>query len=314
MTDPQFDLDHLNDWLASKVKAETAVNPEVVESGIDLDKSQVAIEARRWIRLEDAVVVFADLRNSTQIAEGRKWGSVGAIYEASIGGLVEILYRFGADHVQIQGDGAYGIFWGDRRYERGVCAGITIVTFSKNTLVPVLTKKFLGLPETGFKVGVASGDLLVKRVGKAKQTGWQEPVWAGNAVNYAAKCAQQIDASLMLVTASVWSWVEGNDYLSVTCPCENGPSATIWKTQHIEHLRPDDDEAEGRRLTSQWCAIHGAEFCAAVMAGLTQRSDVGMTLARRQLELDLRKDAFEWATRQKKRSAAAWRRGLRRRG
>jgi class 3 adenylate cyclase len=78
--------------------------------------------------------------------------------------VVKTFDTFGADFIQIQGDGAFALFWGDRRYERAMCAGITIRTASAD-LVERLENKWPDIAETGFKVGVASGRVLVKRIG-----------------------------------------------------------------------------------------------------------------------------------------------------
>src|SRR5205823_2883503 len=141
-----------------------------------------------------------------------------SIYEAATGGLTRIFNDFDADFVAVQGDGAVGLFWGNKRLERALCAGITIKTFSELTLIPRLEKRWPELPNTGFKVGVAASSLLVKRVG-VPRTAHQEPVWAGKAVNYAAKCAPQADRHEMIVAGTVWDFAEGNDYLAVSCTC-----------------------------------------------------------------------------------------------
>ena len=101
----QVDLAEINDALNDKVATEMESNPEVVSVGIDLDLASLPIEARRWIKVDDAVVVVADLRNSTQLAHGRKDGSLGAIYEAAIGGITQIFDNFEVDYFQAQGDG-----------------------------------------------------------------------------------------------------------------------------------------------------------------------------------------------------------------
>jgi len=79
--------------------------------------------------------------------------------------------------------------------------------------------------------------------------------------------SQQADANEMIVTGSVWDYVETNDYLAVTCTCGAGPSASLWSDVTIDKIHEGDGERAGRRLTSKWCAIHGAEYCAAVLAG-----------------------------------------------
>lgn len=266
------DLDEYLIDLDSAIRDELASTPEVVDCGHDLDVSRLPIVARHWHKLRDAVAVVVDLQSSTQLDQDKYPQSTASIYEAATGNAVDILHTFGADYIAIQGDGAVALFWGDRRSARALCAGITVKTFSERHLVPRLTKKWPTLPATGFKVGVASSSLLVKRIGVAGRPQLQEPVWAGKAVNYAAKCAQQAGAHELIVTGSVWDWVGENDYLAVSCGCHAGPSTSIWEDVVIERLREDDPDRMGRLLNASWCATHGAEFCAAVLAGKKRRS------------------------------------------
>ena len=87
-----------------------------------------------------------------------------------------------------------------------MCAAITMRTFSEDSLVSRMEKKWSDdgqLPETGFKIGVATSPLLVKRIGIVK-TSFQDLVWPGKAVNYAAKAAQSADRHETVVTGSIW--------------------------------------------------------------------------------------------------------------
>lgn len=254
------------------VATEMASNPEVIDKAHDLDVSQLRIQAREWHKLRDAVAVAADLKSSTQLGLNKHAASTASIYQAATGGLVQILDEFDADFIAIQGDGAFGLFWGKNRQARAVCAGITIKTFSLKHLVPRLEKKWDSLPETGLKVGVASSPLLVKRVG-VPRTDHQEPVWAGRAVNYAAKAAQQADRHEMIVTGTIWDWVADNDFLAVSCSCST-PSPEIWHDTTIEKIPDGDPDREGKRLTSFWCDVHGPEYCTAVLEGKKRRADV----------------------------------------
>jgi class 3 adenylate cyclase len=300
-------LQTLLDDLDDHVKGEMAVNPEIIAKGDDLDVNILPISARKWHKLDEAVAVVADLKGSTNLGVGKHAASTAAIYEAATGGLCRIFDEFDADFVAIQGDGAFGLFWGDQRMERALCAGITVKTFSVNQLVPRLEKKWTDLPATGFKVGVAVSKLLVKRVG-VPRTDHQEPVWAGKAVNYAAKCAQQAGVHEMIVTGSVWDFVEGNDYLAVTCPCGNGPSDTIWSDVTIDKIHEGDGERAGRKLTSQWCDTHGAEYCAAVLAGQTERPEAEAIVTR--MAKAQRDNAFRTAQRRIRENRRNIRRGL----
>lgn len=226
---------------------------------------------KTWFRIDDIVVVFADLQNSTALGTGKHAASTAAIYRAATGNVVDIMDTFDADFIQIQGDGVFAIFWGDLRYERALCAGVTVKTFSEETLVPKLESRWKDDPETGFKVGIAAGRTLVKNLGTPRNESQQEPVWAGKPVNFAAKAAQQAVRHELIVTGSVWDAIRDNDYLTVTCACDPGPN--LWEDVTIEKLTHDEDEAAGRLLRAMWCTTCRDEFCAAILDGETKRED-----------------------------------------
>ncbi|MBP2412028.1 class 3 adenylate cyclase [Arthrobacter stackebrandtii] len=252
--------------------------PKVVYKS-SLDLANLPIDAKTWHRLDDLVAVFFDLKSSTNLEKGRRPASTASIYDAGVGGVVKILEAFSADFVDIQGDGGFGLFWGDTRFERAMCAGISIRTFSTD-FTQKLEKKWPDAPSTGFKVGIASGPILVKRVGLPRHLDLQEPVWAGRPVNYAAKAAQQTDPDYLLVTGSVWDQIENNDFLAFSCGCSGGQpdSATpvlLWEERILDKI--PDDERFGQALKSGWCPSHGDEFCNAILAGETKRE--GLTEA-----------------------------------
>jgi class 3 adenylate cyclase len=269
----EVDLEQMLRDLDTAVGQELASAPEVIDKGHNLDVDALPITARKWHKLQDAVAVVADLKSSTQLGFNKYPQSTASIYEAAVGGAARIFSDFEADFISIQGDGGFALYWGDKRFARAVCAGITIKTFSENHLVARLEKKWSTLPETGFKVGVASSSLLVKRVGIPQTPTHQEPVWAGKAVNYAAKAAQQADRHEMVVTGTIWDWASANEYLALTCSCDT-PNPDLWHDVTIEKIPDMDPEREGKRLTSRWCDIHGAEYCSAILAGQSRRKDV----------------------------------------
>lgn len=266
--------DHLES-LDTHVRDEFEAMPEVIGAGDDLDLTKIPIAARRWIRIDDVVAVVADLKGSTNLGTGsQREASTASIYEAATRPLVEILGAFSADDITIQGDGAFGVFWGDMRYERAICAGITIKTFSEKSLEARLEKKWPDLPQkTGFKVGLASSRVLVKRVG-IPRTDVYEEVWAGKAVNYATKASQEADRRELIATGSVWDVVGQNGFVAFSCTCHSGPSDTIWHDVVIERLPEDEPERIGRKLTSSWCDKCGPAFCDAILSGETTRPEV----------------------------------------
>ncbi|MGZ0212783.1 MAG: hypothetical protein ACKVI4_09905 [Actinomycetales bacterium] len=243
--------------------------PKVIgkDSNFDINKLKIGDE---WRRLSDVVAVMVDLKSSTNLAKGKKAPSVASIYDAGVGGVVVIFETFDADFVDIQGDGGFALFWGDRRYERAMTAAITTRSFSDD-FAAQLKNKWDKSPETGFKVAIASGPVLVKLVGLPRHLDLQEPVWAGRPVNYAAKAAQQTDPGALLVTASVWDAIENNDYIAFSCGCNSAP-ALLWSDYEMEKI--PDDEMYGKSLGTKWCAKHGEDFCNAILNGETERDDI----------------------------------------
>ncbi|AND15828.1 hypothetical protein [Rathayibacter tritici] len=271
-----FQLDALMDELDDVTREEFASKPAVKEWSDGFDVSELPVKARKWIQIPDVVAVVSDLKNSTHLGTGKHAASTASTYQAATGGTVSIYNRFKADFIAIQGDGAFALFWGPQPLERAMCAAITVKTFSERHLVTRLEKKWPAHADehpTGFKVGVASGRVLVKRVGTPRNESEQEPVWAGTPVNFATKAAQQADRHELIVAGSVWDRVENNDYLALSCPCGDGPRASLWSDTTIEKIPETNNERYGRRLGSTWCTVHGEEYVNAIIAGKKSRDD-----------------------------------------
>ncbi|MGV9769675.1 adenylate/guanylate cyclase domain-containing protein [Microbacterium sp. NPDC003461] len=249
--------------------------PAVVDKDGSFDVEKLPI-GPTWHRLSDVVAVVFDLKSSTNLEKGRTPASTASIYDAGVSGVVKVLTGIGADFVDIQGDGGFGLFWGRLPYERALCAAITIRTFSDD-FTEQLRSKWPEAPDTGFKVGVASGPVLAKRVGLPRKLNFQEPVWAGRPVNYAAKAAQQTVPGRILVTGSVWDMIEDNDYLTFSCGCddglpsENGPQM-LWSSATIDKI--PDDEKFGQMVSSNWCDVHGEQFLNTILAGERRRTEI----------------------------------------
>lgn len=274
MSDDEFELNRFLTDLDDSVRTELGSKPAVDTnwSG-DVDVQSLPIEARRWVEIPDLVAVVADMKNSTKMSTGKHAASTASIYQAATGGVVGVLNQFEADFIQIQGDGAFGLFWRDDRYERAICAAITIQSFGGH-LTDRLEAKWPDAPTSGIKVGVASSRVLVKRIGTPRNPAQQEPVWAGKAVNYAAKAAQGAERHELVITGTVWDAIEKNDFLTVTCGCPGGVPVQLWEDAEIDRLPHDDPDAHGRVLRSSWCAAHGEDFCNRILGGETVRPEV----------------------------------------
>lgn len=270
MTDVK--LDDLLGEIQADIDEELASMPDVVEKEPDsFDVEKLPLGKREWHKLDDLVAVAVDLKGSTKLGTGKHAASTASIYEASTDNAVRVFHDFEADFIQIQGDGVIALFWGDGRYERAMCAGITVKTFSKY-LETKLREKWGNAPETGYKVGAASGRVLVKSIGTPRNPAEQEPIWSGKPVNYAVKAAQTAQLGEFIVSGDVWASIEDNDYLTSSCTHGNSP-APLWSNVTIDKVSDDDDARFGRVLSADWCASCGAGFCDAILSGETYRED-----------------------------------------
>jgi class 3 adenylate cyclase len=243
--------------------------------------------SNKWHRFDDVVAVVSDLKGSTRLGTGTHAKPTAKIYDAAVSQLSRIYKHFGSDFQDIQGDGGFALFSGDFAYERALCAGITVKTFSERHLIPALTEHWddEAVAQTGYKVGIAASPLLAAKVGVRYDTSRQEPVWAGKAVNYAAKAAQVTERHSLLVSASVWAAIDDNQYLTYTCDCSGGPSNNLWKEQIIGKLPDDDDERDGMLLETSWCVTCGDAFCAAIITGEKVRPSVQRALREKNLKV-----------------------------
>jgi class 3 adenylate cyclase len=250
---------------------ETAV--EIQDTATFPTLEQIYGIKRIWKRIDDVVAVVVDLKGSTRLGLGRHAETTARLYEATTGSMVRIVERFGPDFLDIQGDGLFALFHGHRRYERAMCAAITLKTFGQSQLEPSI-KEHLGedFPDTGLKVGMAAGRLIVKKVGVR---GTNEPVWAGRSVNYAAKCAQTTSKQELIITPRVWKKFESNDYVRYSCGCgQSGLVSELWTVTVVDNLPEGANECRLLPILIGWCKDHGDQFCQAILDGKTKRDDV----------------------------------------
>lgn len=248
--------------------------PDIEDIDGSFDAADIpSSSSNNWIKIPEVVSVVFDLKSSTHLGTGRHDKSTARIYTSAVDGAVRILHDFKADFIDIQGDGGFGLYWGDRAYERALCAAVTIRTFSES-MVKQFEKKWEGIDEvaTGFKVGIHAGRTLVKKLGTRHVVSEQEPVWAGKPVNYAAKCAQSAERHQIVVTQTVWEKLKDNDYVTYSCDCNGGPTAELWQDKKVETL--PELEQDTVVLESGWCSTCGPKFCQMILNGGKKRDSV----------------------------------------
>jgi class 3 adenylate cyclase len=251
-----------------RVRRELKTPVEIEDCETFPDPEDLYLEKRCWMRMKDVVAVAADLKGSTKLNFDKHANTSARLYEALTGHMVRAVEEFEPEFVAIQGDGLFALFHGDMRYQRALCAAVTLKTFSERTFVPavreLMSERF---PDTGLKVGMDAGILVAKRVGVRNTN---EPVWAGRPVNWAFKCAETAEAHQLVVTRTVFEKLEANDYIVYSCGCPNGSVSNLWTSTSVQGL-PEEEGVECKVLKSDWCVKHGDEFCEAILDGKTSR-------------------------------------------
>lgn len=251
-------------------RADLANKADVVDVDHIPSLDEMFVDKRTWLRIRPVVAVAADLKNSTALSTKDKYVNTSArLYEAATGSGVKMLSKFEPGFMDIQGDGMFALFHGELAFERAFCAAVTVKTFSARHLAPMIEELFSEtFPDTGFKVGMASGTLAVKKVGVR---GTNEPVWVGKPVNWAWKCAEKADAHELVATSAVYQKLEQNDYIAWSCGCPSGVPTSLWGDTEVEKL---GKHAQSKLLLSNWCPTHGDDFCQAILDGDQNRDDV----------------------------------------
>lgn len=130
-------------------------------------------------------------------------------------------------------------------------------------LVQRLTKKWPEhLPDTGFKVGVATSTVLVKRIGRHRHRTRLScgPVRPSTT---RSKQRQSGDAHELIVTGSVWDAIAEKTTSRLRATAKH-PRRDCGATMTSRNVH-DDEERSGRCLISQWCATCGEGFCNAIL-------------------------------------------------
>jgi class 3 adenylate cyclase len=273
----------VNELLADagdRARNELKTPVEIVEPETFPEPEEMYVDARKWMKIENIAAVVIDLKGSTALDyKGKHANTSARLYEAVTGCGVKLVNQFEPQFLDIQGDGFFALFHGEHAYERALCAGITLKTFSSRDLVPAIEETMSDrFPKTGLKVGIAASALAVKRVGTRKTN---EPVWAGKAVNWATKCAQNADAHELIATSKVFNRFAENDYVTHSCGCVGGePCGSIsylWSDMHVEAL--GEGNVDCKLLKTAWCENCGDEFCQAILDGKTKRDEVMRSVA-----------------------------------
>ena len=159
-----------------------------------------------WWRIPNVTAVFADLEGSTALSSSVSPEASALAYTYFIRAMTVVLERFSAGYVDIQGDGIFGLFGGQRSMFHAAACAITM----SNRVEKVVAVRFNKDASVKWKleagVGIDQGMLLVRQLG-LKGTKRNE-VWAGKPVNMAAKLSSVAGPNQVAVSDRVFAGYE----------------------------------------------------------------------------------------------------------
>ena len=139
----------------------------------------------------NAVLLYADLYNSTALARTFQRSVAAKIVRAYLSSMTTIINRGGGDVRSFDGDRVMGVFVGDSKNSAAAKCALQMNHVVTKVLSPKAREKFPSLVEKGFEVqhcvGVASSEVFIVRGGVR---GSNDLVFIGSGPNIAAKLSE----------------------------------------------------------------------------------------------------------------------------
>ncbi|ELA8177648.1 hypothetical protein RGL50_005221 [Vibrio alginolyticus] len=213
-------------------------------------------QSEKWLKIENVVCVFVDMKNSTQLSAKHHASSTGKVYTLFTGTAVRIFKELGASYVDIKGDGVFALFDFDKVHH-AFSAAVTFKTFVKDVFAPKVANKTS--VDTGVHIGIDQATLLVSKIGlrrSASRGDLHNEVWAGKAVNMAAKLSSLSKDDEIHVSPAYFKSLKARE-AKYSCSCNT--QVLLWEEINLSH---DDRFSfdKAHVLKSFWCKNHGAEY------------------------------------------------------
>lgn len=189
----------------------------------------------------DAVILYADLANSTKLARDFQRSTAAKVVRAYLSSMTRLVKHNGGAVRSFDGDRVMGVFVGDSKNSNAGKCALQMNYVVKDILRPKAEAKFPALKSKGFVLthcaGVASSEVLVVRGGVR---GSNDLVFIGTAPNVAAKLSEIRDGGYRsYITSEVYNFLNENSKLgskgenmwAKTSGSVSGKSMTLYKSR-----------------------------------------------------------------------------------
>jgi len=256
-------LKDIKDGIEERIKSFEPIDIDYIPQPEDMK-----LEIGKWYRIKDVVCVYVDLKDSTKASFVKTKESMSKVYEYIGTSIVKVFSNsnFKGVFIDIKGDGGFALYKEPFAEVKALLAAVTFKTFAYK----YMRNRFSNI-QMKFGIGMAKGNLLVKKVGK-RGNHRNFPVWAGKVVNHAAWICKDVkrfdfENDIIGTTEEVLNEIkkdEFKDWLYYSCECGN--KTKLWNK---EFLRNGNGEYY-YYLQSNWCDKHGEEYLNNVLEKLKE--------------------------------------------
>lgn len=231
------------------------------------ESAKIPLEGTHWLAVDDVTCVYADMVGSTRLQIGKSPVDTARAHQIFVDSLVRTYNEYGAQYIDIKGDGAFGIFVGKTSPVVGLCAAVTFKTICEK----ILKSKIPGFTlET--HVGIDIKSVLLKRVGLRGDK--QNEVWAGKPVNMAAKLSSMSSPNTIMVSERVYTVISQapyHKYAVMSCGCPKGTPTILWEKKDLQGIS-HFDFSTAYILKSSWCDTHGEDVCQCLLSAASKNN------------------------------------------
>ncbi|MDP2816633.1 MAG: adenylate/guanylate cyclase domain-containing protein [Rectinemataceae bacterium] len=158
--------------------------------------------ANEAVKLEDAVVLYADMSGSTALVNSKTWKFAAEVYKTFLYCAARIITSEGGTITAYDGDRIMAVYIGASPNTSAVRTALKINWCRIEIINPLLVKQY---PTKTYQlkhvVGIDRSTLCAARTGAR---GANDLVWVGRAANYAAKLSSLPDTHASRITADVY--------------------------------------------------------------------------------------------------------------
>ncbi len=156
-----------------------------VRDGRQVPESEDLALGNEAVKLEDAVVLYADMAGSTRLVDGHKWHFAAEIYKAFLYCAARVIRSEGGVITAYDGDRIMAVYVGDLKNTSAARTALKINYCRAEIINPILANRYPSVQyQLKHVVGIDRSQLHAARTGVR---GANDLVWVGRAANYAAK-------------------------------------------------------------------------------------------------------------------------------